>query len=394
MMAVKEATSDMRENKRGAIDHMAEKIDMITLFMCGDVMTGRGIDQVLPYPSDPRLYEPYMRSAKGYLQIAEKVNGPIQRPVDFSYIWGDALQEMEHVMPDLRVINLETAVTKSNDYWKGKGINYRMHPRNIPILTAARIDFCSLANNHILDWGYAGLMETVDTLNSTNIKYAGAGKNLTEANAPAVMEVKEKGRVIVFSFGTVTSGVPISWSASVDKPGVNLLKNLSDKTVRQIKESVQEIKQAKDIIVASIHWGGNWGFDVPDEQRIFAHNLIDSAGVDIIHGHSSHHIKGLEVYQGKVIIYGSGDFLNDYEGIKGYETFRGDLGLMYFVSVDPSTGMLLSLQMTPTQIKRFRINRASRANALWIMETLNREGKKFKTRVTIKQDNNLSLKWH
>jgi Putative enzyme of poly-gamma-glutamate biosynthesis (capsule formation) len=82
------------------------------------------------------------------------------------------------------------------------------------------------------------------------------------------------------------------------------------------------VKQQGDIVVASIHWGGNWDYKVPREQREFAHKLIDEAGVDVIHGHSSHHIKGIEVYRGKLIMYGCSDLLNDYEGISGlYEDF-------------------------------------------------------------------------
>jgi poly-gamma-glutamate synthesis protein (capsule biosynthesis protein) len=152
-------------------DQGAKASKLITLFLCGDVMTGRGIDQVLPYPSDPTIYESYMRSALGYVELAEMVNGPIQKPVDFSYIWGDALEDLDKVDPDLKIINLETSITKSDDYWKGKGINYRMHPENTGCLTAARIDYCSLANNHILDWGFAGLQETLETLEKANIHY-------------------------------------------------------------------------------------------------------------------------------------------------------------------------------------------------------------------------------
>jgi poly-gamma-glutamate synthesis protein (capsule biosynthesis protein) len=136
----------------------------ITLFLCGDVMTGRGIDQVLPQPSKPQLFEPYMRSALGYVQLAEEENGPIPRPVDFSYIWGDALDTWERLRPDLRIVNLETAVTTSDEAQSGKSIHYRMHPANVPCLPAAGIDCCVLANNHVLDWGYAGLAETLDTL--------------------------------------------------------------------------------------------------------------------------------------------------------------------------------------------------------------------------------------
>ena len=146
-------------------------------------------------------------------------------------------------------------------------------------------------------------------------------------------------------------------------------------------------------MIASIHWGGNWGFAVPREQRTLAHKLIDAAGVDLVHGHSSHHVKGIEVYKDKLILYGCGDFLNDYEGIGGYEEFRGDLALMYFASLDPATGKLASLKMTPTQTKKFRIRKASRPDALWLWNTLNREGKKFNTRVQIEKDNQLSLSW-
>ncbi len=367
--------------------------NLITMFMCGDIMTGRGIDQVLSHPSNPLIHEPYMRSAKGYVELAEEVNGPIQQPVSYSYIWGDALEELERMAPDLRIINLETSVTESNNYWKTKSIHYRMHPENISCITAAKIDYCSLANNHILDWGYSGLIETLETLKKVNIKSAGAGRNITEAETPAVMEVEGKGRVIVFSYGLKTSGIPLNWAASENKPGVNLLKKLSDKTVRDIKEKVNEVKQQGDIVVVSIHWGSNWGYDIPPYQTEFAHKLVDDAAVDVIHGHSSHHVKGIEVYKNKLIIYGSGDFLNDYEGIDGYEDFRGDLALMYFVSMDPSTGELVRLQMTPTQIKRFKVNRASRADALWLRDTLNTGGKKFGTRVKLNNDNNLTLQW-
>ena len=210
---------------------------------------------------------------------------------------------------------------------------------------------------------------------------------------PAVIEVEGKGRVIVFSYGAETSGIPFSWAALKDKPGVNMLKDLSDKTVRQIKEKVWKVKKQGDIVVASIHWGGNWGFHIPPEQIEFAHMLIDDAGVDIIHGHSSHHVKGIEVYKDKLIIYGCGDFINDYEGIGGYEDFRDDLTLMYFVSIDSSNGKLVRLQMTPMQIKQFKANRASMADSLWLRDTLNREGKEFGTRVELNKDNVLMLQW-
>ncbi len=382
------------ENVKQKVANKQSRIsNLITVFMCGDVMTGRGIDQVLPHPSNPLIYEPYMKSAKGYIELAEMANGPIPQSVDFSYIWGDALEEFERLAPDLRMINLETSITRSEDYWKDKEIHYRMNPENIPCITAAKIDYCSLANNHVLNLGYSGLIETLETLKKVNVKSAGAGRNLKEAETPAVMEVRGKGKVIVFSFGSVSSGIPLSWAATEDKPGVNLLKDMSEKTVRHIKEKAQEVKQQGDIVVISIHWGGNWGYEIPREQTEFAHMLIEDASVDVIHGHSSHHVKGIEVYRDKPIIYGCGDFLDDYEGVSGYEDFRDDLGLMYFVSMEPLTRNLVYLRMTPTQIKHFKVNRASRGDALWLRDTLNREGKNFGTRVELNEDNTLTLQW-
>jgi poly-gamma-glutamate synthesis protein (capsule biosynthesis protein) len=380
------------DNENNSFEAAARIHNAITIFMCGDVMTGRGIDQILPHPGAPIIYESYMKSAQGYVKIAEDVNGPIDYPVSFSYVWGDALKEMDRIGADIKIINLETSVTKSDDYWKGKGINYRMHPENISVLTAAKIDVCSLANNHVIDWGYSGLRETMETLRNAHIKIAGAGRNLFEAQVPAVKKVSSKGRVIVFASGLETSGIPSDWGATDEKPGVNLLKDLGAKSLRDIQDKVRLVKQKRDIVVASIHWGSNWGYEIPREQTVFAHRLIDEAGVDIIHGHSSHHVKAIEIYKGKLILYGSGDFLNDYEGISGYEEFRADLSLMYFATVDPSTGNLLDLQMTPTQIRRFKVIRASRVDTLWLKDTLNKEGARFGVKIKANNDNRLTLK--
>jgi poly-gamma-glutamate synthesis protein (capsule biosynthesis protein) len=337
----------------------------------------------LPHPGDPTLHESYLKSAKKYEELAEEANGPIGGPVPLDYIWGDALAELERAAPDVRIINLETSVTASEDYWDDKEIHYRMNPGNIGSLTAARVDFCSLANNHILDWGYSGLAETLETLRRAKVKFAGAGRNLGEARAPAVMEVPGKGRVIVFSLGTGSSGIPPAWGATEDRTGVNLLPDLSPRTVQAIGKNVRAVKREKDIVVASIHWGRNWGYEVSPDQVSFAHGLIEEAGVDLIHGHSSHHVKGFEVYRGRLILYGCGDFLNDYEGIRGYEVYRNDLALMYFVRLDSSTGRLAMLGMAPMQMKNFRLNRASQDDGRWLGEVLNREGKKFGTRVRL-----------
>jgi poly-gamma-glutamate capsule biosynthesis protein CapA/YwtB (metallophosphatase superfamily) len=365
----------------------------ITLFLCGDVMTGRAVDQVLPHPGDPRLYEPYVRDARQYVQLAEAANGPIRAPVGFADIWGDTLKALERLKPDIRLINLETAITASETPWPQKGIHYRMHPRNVPALSAADIHCCSLANNHVLDWGYGGLDETLKSLHQAGIATAGAGNNLQEACAPAILDVPHKGRVIVLALGYRSSGIPRSWAAQRKRPGVCLLSDLSGHTVERIARRVDGLKQAGDLLVVSIHWGGNWGYEVPREQRRFARDLIDKAGVDLVHGHSSHHVKGIEVYRERLVLYGCGDFLNDYEGISGYEELRSDLSLMYFPTLEPASGHLTALRMIPTQVRRFRVNRAAEADTRWLCDRLNREGERLGIRVDIASDNSLLLSW-
>ncbi|SDA21554.1 poly-gamma-glutamate synthesis protein (capsule biosynthesis protein) [Nitrosospira sp. Nsp18] len=387
-----EAESSSKDSEQHTGRRHLQSLHPITLFLCGDVMTGRGIDQVLPHPGNPILFEGYMKSARGYVELAEETNGPIPKPVDFPYIWGDALAELDRRKPDLRIINLETAITRSDDV-EHKAVNYRMSPHNIPCITAANIDCCALANNHVLDWGYSGLAETLKTLKDAHIKIAGAGRDIREAQGPAVMTIPEKGRVLVFSFGSETSGIPWSWAAAPDKPGVNLLPDFSAATVRGIRDSIGKVRLTRDIVIASIHWGSNWGYQLPPGQQEFAHQLIDEADVDIVHGHSSHHVKGIEVYKGKLILYGCGDFVNDYEGISGHEIYRGDLTLMYFVCTNPSTGKLISLSMTPMQVKRFRLNHAAEKDVLWLRDVLNREGKKFGTSVDLQAGNTLALGW-
>ena len=367
------------------------KDNLIVIFVCGDLMTGRGIDQILPHPSEPFIPEFYLSDAREYVKLAEQAKGSIPASVSFSYIWGDALEKWQRIAPDVKLINLETSITKSNDYWRGKGINYRMNPDNIPCLTAAKIDCCSLANNHVLDWGYSGLVETIATLKTAQIKTAGAGLNQHSAQTPAIIEVKDKGRAIIFSFGVTTSGIPVSWAAGKDKPGVNLLPDLSRQTVQDIQKQVEGVKQPGDLVVASIHWGGNWGYEIPPKQIKFAHQLIDHGGVDLIHGHSSHHVKGIEIYRDRPIIYGCGDFINDYEGISGHEDFRDDLGLMYFATLDSSTGKFVNLEMIPTQIQRFRLQVASTVDILWMRKLLNREGTKFGTQVQCDRNQTLTL---
>src|SRR5581483_8124939 len=309
---------------------------------------------------------------------------------DFAWIWGDALAELERARPDARIVNLETSVTRSDGYWRGKGIHYRMHPDNVPCILAARIDCCVLANNHVLDYGHRGLVETLETLARAGVRTAGAGRSLEEAARPAVIDVPGKGRVVVFGFGTETSGIPPAWAATGERPGVNFI-DLSDATVGRIRRAIRRIKRPRDVVVASIHWGGNWGFEVPDAHVRFAHDLVH-AGVDLVHGHSSHHVRPIELYGERLVLYGCGDFIDDYEGIGGYEAFRSDLSLAYFPAVDPAAGRLADLRMVPMQARNFRLRRAPVEDAKWLAATVDRESRRLGFRVKLERDAPLALR--
>jgi poly-gamma-glutamate synthesis protein (capsule biosynthesis protein) len=365
----------------------------ITLFLCGDVMTGRGIDQVLAHPGDPRLYEDFVGSARTYVDIAERANGPIPRAVEPAYVWGDALAELDRIRPHARIVNLETAVTASDTPWPGKGINYRMHPANVSCLAAARLDCCVLANNHVLDWERQGLADTLAALHDAGIRTAGAGADESAARAPAVLDAGSGSRVLVFACAATDSGVPREWAARAGRPGVNLLEDLSERSADALVRVVRALARDGDLVVVSIHWGGNWGYRVDSEQRGFAHRLIDSGVVHLVHGHSSHHPRPLEVYRDRLILYGCGDLLNDYEGIGGHESYRAELALMYFPSFDAADGRLLRLALVPMRIRRFRLERAADADARWLQEVLSREGERFGTRVGRDSGGEMLVSW-
>src|SRR5262245_23595295 len=156
-----------------------------SMFVCGDVMLGRGVDQILREPCEPTLYEEYMDDARDYVALAEQRSGPIPWRVSPDYPWGGALEVLDAIQPDARIINRETSVTRSGDRDRDKGIHYRVSPQNAGCLAVARIDVCALANNHVLDWGERGLLDTLDTLDHLHVMRCGAGRDLAEAARPA-----------------------------------------------------------------------------------------------------------------------------------------------------------------------------------------------------------------
>lgn len=365
---------------------------VVRLFVCGDVMLGRGVDQILPSPGDPTLREGYVTDARRYVELAEEVNGPIPRPVEPAWPWGEALAVLEAAAPDVRIINLETSITRSDRFAPGKAVHYRMSPDNLACLGAVDPDVCTLANNHVLDLGPEGLVETLEVLDAAGLRTAGAGRDETEAWRPAAVPLAGGGRVLVFSIGAPSSGIPPWWAGGSDRPGVAALSDRLDTDARAVLDRIQPWRQAGDRVLVSIHWGSNWGYDVPGEQTRFAHALID-AGVDVVHGHSSHHPRPIEVYRDRPILYGCGDLINDYEGIGGHEAYRSDLRLLYLLDLDRRSGGLIRLRMVPMQARRLRLHVASAADIEWLCATLDRTSRPLGTRIALDPDGQLSLEW-
>lgn len=363
----------------------------LTLCLCGDVMTGRGVDQILPHPGDPLLAEPSLQDARGYVALAEAASGPIPRPAAFSWIWGDALTVLAEQAPDVRLLNLETSITASGEFSPGKGIHYRMSPANTGCLTAVRPDACVLANNHVLDFGRRGLTGTLRALARAGLTAVGAGRDDDQARRPALL-AGDRGRVVVFACGLASAGIPPDWAAAPGRPGVDYLPGLTPAAAGDVTARIRAARQPGDVVVVSLHWGPNWGYEVSQAEARFARWLLDG-GADLVYGHSSHHPRPIEVYRGKLILYGCGDFIDDYEGIGGYEQYRDDLRLMYFAAVTPGTGALASLRMMPLQARKMRLQRAGRADTEWLAAVLTRVSRRFGSRVEVTADGTLVLRW-
>jgi poly-gamma-glutamate capsule biosynthesis protein CapA/YwtB (metallophosphatase superfamily) len=348
----------------------------LKLLLAGDVMTGRGIDQLLPHPVDPQLHEPVVRDARDYIRLAEARHGLMPRPVAPAYPWGDALAAMDAMAADVRIINLETAITTAARPWPQKDIHYRMHPDNISCLTAAKLDLCCLANNHSLDWGWNGLSETLHGLQQAGIGTVGAGLSAHQAQRPAVLPLppsEPTHRLLVFAWAVASSGVPPSWAVDASHPGVAFLPHLDGGTARWLARFVLKHRRPGDRILLSLHWGANWVPAIPESHQWFARLLIDLADIDVVFGHSSHHPLPFEIYRDKLILYGCGDLLNDYEGIDVPSSWRSDLGCLYGVQLDSNTGNLLGLDILPWLIRRFQLQEAGPTDQGWLNQQLNLE---------------------
>jgi len=292
---------------------------------------------------------------------------------------------MDFRRADVRVVNLETSVTRNDVPWPGKSIHYRMHPDNVACLTTARIDVAVLANNHVLDWGREGLVETLETLRAAGMKPAGAGLDATEAAEIAVVDLDGRHRVLVAAIAEPGCGAPLAWAATAEQPGIALFRDLDERAADTIAERIRRVRRRGDVAVVSIHWGSNWGYDVEREHVAFAHALVER-GADVVFGHSSHHPRPIEIVRGKPVFYGCGDLITDYEGIAGYESFRNDLVLFYSLRLWLNGAGGIDVRMKPLRIRKMRLEAASPGDARWLADVLATESRPLGTDVFMRGD--------
>jgi poly-gamma-glutamate synthesis protein (capsule biosynthesis protein) len=304
---------------------------IVTIHFMGDVMIGRLVNEIIPI--------------KGY-----------------AYPWGNMLPLLHNA--DLRVINLETTLTTHQEK-NPKVFNFKALPDRIEILKIANIDVANLANNHSLDFKEAGLSETIAVLDSAHIKHVGAGMNEQEAQQPVVI-TKNNIKIGIIGY---TDNEP-TWKATKDKPGVNYIQ-VGD--VQTIKKQIIALRPHVDILIVSSHWGPNMQQKPSQEFIQFAHEIID-AGADIIHGHSSHVFQGIEIYKNKIIMYDTGDFIDDYAVDP---MLRNDQSCLFTVTVNKNSPQ--SVTITPVIIHDMQVNLAIKKEKEDIMKRMRTLSQEFET---------------
>ena len=330
-------------------------------------------------------------------------------------VLGEASKLIERYEPHVKLINMETSVTKKSTFYPNKGINYRASEENVfALFDVLKPNVVSLANNHAMDFSREGLEDTLQFFDDekVRVKRIGAGwNNIADAMQPAVLKSvypygfaparNDKRGVDVAAFGLCfeDSGVPRDWEATERSMGV-VLATRDDKVPERLLSAIAKLKKESNaIIIVSIHFGGNWGFEVPRTHVAAAKTLVD-AGADVIHGHSSHHAKTAMLYKEKLILFGCGEFFNDYEGIRPHAGFPeneylGHLRLLYFVDVDAKTHNFNRLEIVLMRQKMFALTTLERPReeAEQLLTALRRQYAFGRLNLTLKEDGNTLIAW-
>ena len=284
----------------------------------------------------------------GDVMLGRLVNEQL-KVADPAYVWGNTLPVLRQA--ELRFANLECVLADAGTPVPGKVFHFRSDLKNVACLSSAGIDAVSLANNHVLDFGVDALREMLPALAQHGIAGTGAGMDLAAARRPAVLHTGAN----AVAFIAFTDNQP-DWAAGSQAPGINYVPVDSvDSRTTELLDLVRQTKADVQILVVSAHWGSNWGINVPSGHRHLAHALID-AGADVVFGHSAHIFRGIEIYDGRPIIYSAGDFVDDY-AVDPDE--RNDQSFIFLLKA--GAGGLESLRLYQTRIGRLQTRLADRS---------------------------------
>jgi len=314
----------------------------ITIGFAGDVMLGRLVNEVI--------------TQKGCI-----------------WPWGDLLPMLHST--DLNIINLETTLTTATQK-APKAFNFKADPDKVQSLSQARIDVVNLANNHIKDFGDKGLMQTISVLDNAKIKHVGAGSNSQEAMRPVIITKND----IKIGILGATDNEP-DWQAGANKPGTFYF---SVENIEYLLAAIGQLKKQTDIVIISLHWGPNLR-QKPSQPFIEAAHAMIDAGADIIHGHSAHIFQAIEIYNGKVIMFDTGDFVDDY---MVHEDVRNDRSFLYILTVDKSGPQ--KVQLIPVIIKNMQVNQAQEKDYRETVARMKQLSEEFNC--IIQNDNTIQIK--
>lgn len=293
----------------------------------------------------------------------------------FTYIWGDTIDIIRDT--DLSLINLECVISSKGTEWTKtfKLFHFRASPDAIKVLETTSIDYVALANNHTLDYGEEALLEMLELLDNSGIQHSGAGMDLKEATAPAILKVDCKKVAVV----ALTDNQP-EWEASPTCPGLNYIPlQLESYYSDRLESCIHHARKTADIVIASCHVGPHFRESPSSEYVNFSHRLID-LGVDVYWGHSNHMPQGIEIYRGKPILYDCGDFIDDY-AIDQY--YRNDLSFLYLLDIEETTPK--SIELVPVRIHDFQASVASLSDAELGIKRMIERCNKLGTRCEIKE---------
>ncbi len=201
---------------------------------------------------------------------------------------------------DIFMVNQEFPFTIRGTAAEDKQFTFRIPPERISILQEMEVDIVTLANNHILDFGIDGLLDSCQALDEAGIIYVGGGADLDRARELKTLQVDKK---TIGFLGTSRVYMDASWAAGSSHPGV-----FSTYDPAQAIASIQKAKEQCDFLVVYVHWGVERETEPKDYQKAMGRQYID-AGADLVVGSHPHVLQEVEYYNGKPIVYSLGNFV-------------------------------------------------------------------------------------